>query len=54
MDGPTDYTIGDNSMVKEDIQGFVLIPFILLGCIFHEELADCMGSLLNYLFAIVG
>jgi hypothetical protein len=41
-------------MTKDDIKGFALIPFILLGCIYHEELADIMGLLLNYLFAHLG
>lgn len=41
-------------MTKDDIQGFILIPFILLGCIYHEELADFVGVLLNNLFAFLG
>lgn len=41
-------------MTKDDIQGFMLIPFILLGCIYHEELADVIGMALNFLFSHVG
>jgi hypothetical protein len=42
------------AMTKDDIMGFALIPFILVGCIYHEELADFMGILLNNFFAILG
>ena len=45
---------GELKMTKDDIQGFALIPFVLLGCIFHEELADLIGLLLNCLFAHLG
>lgn len=41
-------------MPKDDIIGFILIPFILLACIYHVELADFMGILLNNLFALLG
>lgn len=41
-------------MTKDDIHGFILIPFILLGCVYHEELADVIGLLLNCLFAHLG
>jgi len=41
-------------MTKDDIQGFALIPIIIIGCIYHEELAEIIGVLLNNLFAFFG
>jgi hypothetical protein len=42
------------TMAKDDIMGFALIPFIIVGCIYREELTDFMGILLNNLFAVLG
>lgn len=41
-------------MSKDDIVGFSLIPFVLLGIIFREDLFDFAGIILNHLFAFVG
>lgn len=41
-------------MAKNDIQGFMLIPFVIVGCIYHEELADFAGILLNSMIACLG
>jgi len=41
-------------MTRSDIQAFALIPFVLIGCIYHEELADFIGILLNNLLAFLG
>ena len=38
---------GELKMTKDDIKGFALIPLAILGCIFHEELANLIGVLLN-------
>lgn len=42
------------TMTKDDLIGFSLIPFILVGCIYREELANFVGYLLNCLFNFVG
>lgn len=41
-------------MTKDDIIGFSLIPVVLVGCIYSEELADLIGILLNNFFACLG
>ena len=38
---------GELKMTKDDIKGFALITLAILGCIFHEELANLVGVLLN-------
>ena len=47
-------SIKELTMAKNDIQGFMLIPLIIVGCIYHEELADFVGILLNNLIACLG
>ena len=42
------------TMTKDDIIGFSLIPLVLVGCIYNEELADLIGILLNNFFACLG
>ena len=42
------------TMTKDDIIGFSLIPLVLVGCIYNEELADLIGVLLNNFFACLG
>jgi len=34
-------------MTKEDIQGFALIPVAFMGCVYHEELASFVGTILH-------
>lgn len=41
-------------MTKNDIIGISLIPFILLCCIYHSELAEFVGILLNALLGYLG
>lgn len=41
-------------MTRDDVIGFSLIPVVLIGCIYHEELADVIGILLNTLFGYLG
>lgn len=39
------------ALSKDDIQGFMLIPVILLMCAYHEELAELIGIILRCFFA---
>ena len=41
-------------MTKNDIQAIMLIPFVILGCIYHKELSDIIGMALNFLFSCIG
>lgn len=40
--------------MKETIEGLALIPFIFVLCLFHNELADFVGILLQSMFNCLG
>lgn len=39
---------------RDQIIGFSLIPVILLGCSYHEELANFIGVLLRMMIGCIG
>lgn len=41
-------------MTRNDIEGFILFVVALIGCWYHNELADIIGIALNHLFSIAG
>lgn len=41
-------------MTRDDLIGFSLIPVILICCAYHNEMAEVLGILLNYLFGLLG
>jgi hypothetical protein len=41
-------------MVKSDVQGFIILLIVAIGCIYHRELAELIGSILTSLFACLG
>jgi hypothetical protein len=41
-------------MTKDVFHIVVLMIFVLIGCLYHEELADIVGLILNKLFINLG
>ena len=37
-----------------DTKGFVLISFAAVGCVYHEDVANFIGILLNNLLSFLG
>ena len=44
-------SVGEIRMSKDDILGFALVPLAFIICMFHDNLANFVGAILNMLFA---